>query len=284
MEQENALADANAAPNAGETASPAEAPVSGGEQPKQAETVEAPKPRVFTQDELNAEIGKRLAKAERKWQRERDQAIAEAVAKTTRPQEPAKPAASEKPNPDSFKTTEEYLEALTDWKVDQRVKAEAESREKAQRETRRNEEAAQLSAEYRKREEAAKSKYDDFEDVVYDPRLPITDAMLATIQQSDSGAELAYYLGKNPEEAARIARLSPFLQAKELGRLEAKLPSEPPAKKTSSAPAPIAPVKPKGDGGHVDTTDPKSLEKLGTSAWIEAERQRQRREWEARNR
>jgi hypothetical protein len=109
--------------------------------------------------------------------------------------------------------------------------------------------------------------------------------MAATIQESDMGPDIAYYLGKNTAEADRIARLSPFLQAKELGKLEAKLAATVTPPKPSAAPAPISPIKaPASSASFVDTTDPRSAEKMTTSEWIEAERKRQLRKWEARNR
>jgi hypothetical protein len=271
MEQENALAEtAQAAPDAAETASVAEARQDGETKP---ETEQAKAPRVFTQEELDAEIGKRLARQERKAARERDRAIAEAVA---RAQPKLDPQAPEKPNPEAFKSTEDYLEALTDWKVDQRVKAEREASAKAQREHSTRQATEEVVNAHRDREDVAREKYDDFDTVVYNPQLSITTAMAETIQESDNGPELAYFLGKNPKEAARIAALSPFLQAKELGRLESKLTAAPPATKTSSAPEPINPVKGKTESQPVyDTTDPRSLKALGTSAWIEADRKRQ---------
>ena len=139
---------------------------------------------------------------------------------------------------------------------------------------------------YQDREEDARAKYEDFEQVAYNPALPITNAMAETIQSSDIGPELAYYLGSHPSEASRISRLSPILQAKEIGKLEAKIASEPVLKKTTSAPPPIAPISGRGTGApSYDTTDPRSIKNMSTSEWIEAERQRQIRKLEAqRNR
>jgi hypothetical protein len=97
---------------------------------------------------------------------------------------------------------------------------------------------------------------------------------------------LAYHLGANPKEAERISRLPPLLQAKEIGRIEAKLAADPPTKKTSSAPSPISPVTARSTGSPAyDTTDPRSIKTMSTSDWIEAERQRQVKKQEAlRNR
>ena len=59
----------------------------------------------------------------------------------------------------------------------------------------------------------------------------------------------------------------------------------PPVKQTTRAPAPIAPVTPRGGTAVYDTTDPRSVKSMSTSEWIEAERLRQIKKAEAlRNR
>jgi hypothetical protein len=110
--------------------------------------------------------------------------------------------------------------------------------------------------------------------------------MAHTIQASDIGPDVIYWLGSNPKEANRIAQLPPILQAKEIGKLEATLTSNPPVKRTSTAPAPIAPVTARSNGAPAfDTTDPRSIKTMSTSDWIEAERNRQVKKYEAqRNR
>ena len=109
--------------------------------------------------------------------------------------------------------------------------------------------------------------------------------MAETIQSSDVGPELAYYLGSNPKEADRISRMSPLSQAKEIGKIEAKLVSAPPVRKTTSAPAPISLVTARSNGvSAYDTTDPRSTKAMTDSQWIEAERKRQIKKWEAQNR
>ena len=107
-----------------------------------------------------------------------------------------------------------------------------------------------------------------------------------SIQASDVGPDVLYWLGTNPKEAARIARLNPLLQAKEIGKIEASLGANPPVRKASSAPAPIAPVTARSSGTpQYDTTDPRSTKSMSTSEWIEAERLRQVKKYEAqRNR
>ena len=219
-------------------------------------------PKSFSQEELDAAIGKRLAREQRKWEREARQA------------EAPKPVPVEHVTPEQFTTTEEYVEALTTSKAQQIVQQQQYAKQQQE-----------LLGSYHEKEEDARGRYEDFEQVAYNPKLPITNVMAQTIQAADNGPDIAYYLGTNPKEADRIARLTPILQAKEIGRLEAKVASEPATKRTSSAPAPISPVTARG--GHAngfDTTDPRSIKTMTTSQWIEADRARQVKKQEARNR
>lgn len=221
---------------------------------------EANKPsKVFTQEELDAQIGKRLAIEKRKW--ERSQQAAQSATQNER--QIVQPASGDM-TPDQFETPEQFQQYL-----DQRAEQLANAREAAKR-------SQQVLEQYHEKEVEAFEKYDDFEQVAYNPNVPITDIMAQTIRESDIGPDVAYYLGSNLAEAKRISQLSPYLQAKEIGKIEARIASEPPGKKTSNAPAPVTPVKAKGgENASYDTTDPRSTKTMTTSEWIEAERQRQ---------
>jgi hypothetical protein len=209
--------------------------------------------KTYTQAEIDAMIGKRLAREQRKW--ERDQAAKQAEAQTLR----APVADVEGEDPVLQKAAEIV----------------------AQREAAKQQ--AQIMEAYAESEEAARDKYDDFDQVARNPNVPITEVMAEAIYASDVGPEVAYFLGSNVKEAARISKLSPFLQAKEIGKIEAKLASEPPVKKTTSAPPPISPVTARSTGAPaLDTTDPRSIKSMTASQWIEAERARQMKQWEAK--
>jgi hypothetical protein len=224
----------------------------------QAPEVPEAAPKTFSQEELDAAIGKRLAREQRKWERER-------AVQPVAPQAPV--------TPEQFANNEDYVEALAEQRAEQKL---------AEREQRRQQ--AELLETYHDKEEAVRAKYEDFEQVAYNPNLPITTVMAQTIQSSDNGPEVAYHLGANPKEAERISKLSPYLQAKEIGKLEAQLAANPPVKKTSNAPAPISPVSARTTGTPAyDTTDPRSIKSMSTSEWIEAERMRQVKKQEARN-
>jgi hypothetical protein len=175
------------------------------------------------------------------------------------------------PSADQFNSVDDYAEALATRKAEELL-----ARRDAQKQR------TEFVEAYHDREEDARNKYDDFEQVAYNPNLRITDVMAETIQTSDVGPDVAYFLGSNPKEADRIARLPPILQAKEIGKIEARLASDPPVKKSSSAPSPISPVTARGSGSPAyDTTDPRSVKAMSTSDWIAAERQRQIKKLEA---
>ena len=224
--------------------------------------------KTFSQEELDAAIGKRLAREQRKWEREQ-------AARQTVLVAPKQVVPRDIPSIDNFESADAYAEALAVKKAEELIAAR-------DRQTHQTE----VVEAYNEREEKARDKYDDFEDVVYNPKLRITDVMAESIQSSDNGPDLAYWLGSNPKEAERIARLSPILQAKEIGKIEVRLADNPPVKKSTSAPTPISPVTARSSGSPShDTTDPRSIKSMTTSEWIEAERNRQIRKHEAqRNR
>ena len=250
MNDDNTLTPADAPAPASESEATA-APIAETTRPED-QTTETPKS--FTQEELDAIVGKRLAREQRKWEREQ--------AQRTVPTAP-----SELPPPDQFDSVETYAKAYA---------------EQMLREREVQKQRSEYVEAYHDREEDARGKYDDFEQVAYNPNLRITTVMAETIQTSDVGPDVAYYLGSNPKEADRISRLSPILQAKEIGKIEATLVSNPPVKKSSSAPTPISPVTARSNGSSTyDTTDPRSIKSMTTSEWIAAERARQVKKLEA---
>jgi hypothetical protein len=257
-EEVQALAEVDSAPAPEVTATSENAVTAPEVAENQPETVEEKK---YSQAEIDAMIGKRLAREQRKWEREQAQRSAETQIVRSAPTASV----------DQFESPEAYAEAL----AYQRAEELIAKREAAKQQS-------QVLESYQEREEAARDKYDDFEQVAYNPKLPITTVMAETIQSSDIGPELAYYLGSNPKDADRISRMSPLAQAKEIGKIEAKLAAEPPVKRTTSAPAPISPVTARSTGvGTYDTTDPRSIKTMTDSQWIEAERARQMKKMQA---
>jgi hypothetical protein len=50
-------------------------------------------------------------------------------------------------------------------------------------------------------------RYNDFDEVVYDEKLQITVDMVALMSESTYAADIAYYLGKHPNEAIAVSQM-----------------------------------------------------------------------------
>ena len=130
---------------------------------------------------------------------------------------------------------EKYATALADF---EKKGAVQELQSKAQAEAFRQDQA-RLISDWETKIEDAEDEYDDWDEVV--GKLEPVSPLHAAVMESDRA--VAYYLGKNPKEAQRIAGLLVRTQLREIGKLEAKLLAEPKKpKEPSKAPAPITPV------------------------------------------
>lgn len=190
------------------------------------------KPKRSARERIN-ELTKRAHEAEREAQRWREAA----ERKTADP--------SEKPNPDKFGSYDEYVEALADWKADQRV-AESFKRRDAERSQAADARAAEAKAQaWAERQSEFREATPDYDAVVGKSAVQIAPHVVDTLLDSESGPELAYHLAKHPETVKRINSLSPLAAAREIGRIEATLsnPAAPQIKPASKAPAPITPVR-----------------------------------------
>lgn len=147
------------------------------------------------------------------------------------------PAAPIKPTPDKYNDYGEYVEALTDWKAEQAVakRMEQDSTRKV------TETRTQTFAE---RQVAARAVIPDYDAVVGSSETPIANHVGEAIMESDRGPELAYHFAKNPEVLQNLNGMSPTQAAREIGKLEATLPTKTapaaPSKKLSATPAPAS--------------------------------------------
>ncbi len=71
-----------------------------------------------------------------------------------------------------------------------------------------------------------REKFPDFDAVVLNRQLSITETMRDLIVLSELGHDIAYYLGHHPAEARTIALRSPVAQAHAFGRIEAKIAAD----------------------------------------------------------
>lgn len=150
-----------------------------------------------------------------------------------------------KPKEGDFETHADFVEALTDWKTDQKDWIKSQRAQVETQATERKSAQQEIFGKVQSVDREGLSKYDDFDIVTAAENLELTDMQKAYLLNSEPGtaADLEYYLGSNPAENERISRLSPFLQNKELLRLEDKIASGAvQLKKTSKAPPPPSTV------------------------------------------
>lgn len=161
---------------------------------------------------------------------------------------------SKKPVADNFEKHEEFIEALTDWKLDQKLAAEKANA----RETELKGEKQKMLKTHGDRVNEFKKATPDFAEKMEDiADKRISGAIQSSILESEFGPNIMYEFAKNPAELERLHSLSPEAQARAIGRMEAKFESSSevkktetaaekvPDKKVTSAPKPINPVNSK---------------------------------------
>lgn len=127
--------------------------------------------------------------------------------------EPVKPAR------ENFATEAEYVEALTDFKVDQKLamrdaKQAQEASERAQ---------AELLATAASRIAKALELVPDFKEVTQSADMIVPPAVAGYMQKSEMFAELGYHLAKHPELVVSLAKLPMDEQLVKIGKIESTL-------------------------------------------------------------
>lgn len=167
------------------------------------------------------------------------------------------------PVEDDFDDPNEYRKARV--KYEDEIFAWNETRRNTELEKQRSQESFQESLKaFNKRAERMRAKYPDFDEAISAPIF--SPAVSQEVLDSEYGAEIGYYLAKNPDEALRLSSLPPSKVAKEIGKLEVKFTSV--SKRTvSKAPPPITPL----DGD--DTVKP-DFEKMPIEDFMKAEKKK----------
>ena len=145
------------------------------------------------------------------------------------------------PDPDSFpagRYDPDYLEALTDYKVNQIFSNQQKNDIIATKQRDVITMQAQAREQY--------TDYDATEAEFFQHPLTTVPAFRELLLESDNPAELSYFLGKNPEEMDKLGEMTPAQATRYIGRLEAQIVPiksvEQPKKAASTAPRPIAPL------------------------------------------
>lgn len=147
------------------------------------------------------------------------------------------PAAPTKPTPAEFDDYGEFVEALADWKAEEKItkvlsERESKAAEKQQADTR--------TASWLERQTAARTAMPDYDTVVGGSDTPIAAHVADAILESEHGPALAYHFAKHPDALERLNGLSPRQADREIGRLEERITTASPGDQSTPT---IAPVK-----------------------------------------
>ena len=217
-------------------------------------------------------LSKKLSEAEREAEYWRKQALgakgSEQDAGAEKDIQKETPADG-RPTPDDFESPEDFVEALADWKFEQKMKAHDANKSISAQQKELEEKAQRLQ----KAVEEFSLEHDDFEELIEDiNHIPVSATIQEALLDSDNGAALMYELAKHPEQYEKINSMPPVKAAIALGRFEAKYLSSSSKEKTkldvkkkTNAPRPLNPVKSKGSGASTKSPDEMSFQEY--KAW-----------------
>lgn len=217
--------------NSAETITPQASEPAGTEEPQKPATEQSPEKEPTAEDRRRERNRERW----RQMNQTRDDAMRRAAAAEA---ELHRIKSGQQPDFSQYTDPQEQLAARTAHMVRQNMAGDHESQAKAARE---DAQRAMYEA-WNVAKDEARARLPDFDQVVTD-RTPIHQRAAPFIVESEKGAEIAYWLGKNPDAARDLYgkfESNPAQALVELGRIEARV-SAPPSKPVSTAPKP-API------------------------------------------
>lgn len=159
--------------------------------------------------------------SEKKLAEQRAAELERQLAESQKGAQPAKAqeSAPEKPQRQNFATETEYLDAMIEFGVEQRLAKEREARAREEAQRRQDE----LIATAKSRIAKAAELVPDYMDVVGAVDAEVPPAVAGYMQKSEMFAELGYHLAKNPEILVSLAKLAPDEQLVKIGKIESTL-------------------------------------------------------------
>lgn len=154
----------------------------------------------------------------------------------------------QRPDPTKFETMEQYLEALSDYKVEKALVAERERVAQERQEHRQQSQMRVEREQWNNKIVEARKKHADYDDVALNPDLPVAEGSAIDwwVMNSEHGAEVLYHYGKNPDQLEALNAMPPIEAARELARLEISLLTPPKPAPTPKAPRPPSEANPTG--------------------------------------
>lgn len=130
-----------------------------------------------------------------------------------------KPEAPKAPKREDFKSDAEYDDALFNHRYElRRAKEDADNSQRTL-----NQKMEQNFTDYKASVLEFKEEHEDWDDVVNDKVKISNPVYYAIVDLGEDGPPVTYYLGQHPEEADKLAEMTPYRAAIEVGRLADKL-------------------------------------------------------------
>jgi hypothetical protein len=203
-----------------------------------------------------SEITKQREEARAEAQREREarESLEARLRDLEAKAQPKADAFETEPLPEQFTDMYEYAKALTDYRVDQRLKEEKVKEVQAKAAA----EQAKLIDTWAQRVNAAKAEMPDFEAMITSADVTVSNEVRDAIFESDVGPRILYHLAENPDFAQKLQGMTLTAALRTIGKLEAQYektePQTKPAVGKSKAPVPINPIKSAANGRDVALT------------------------------
>ena len=190
------------------------------------------------EDQANQKKPRRRSKARRErraQQREIEalrQQIADLTAAIVAPAEEEQEVAPEAPKLEDFEFDgNKWSEAMAKWTkdvIDFNNKQQAKTAEKTDNQAAADARKGIIEGFNQRREAVRETVGEDDFDEAWDNavRLPLSDAAVDLIFESDVGPEIAYYLGSDEDAADKISKMTEAQVIREIGRIEERISAE----------------------------------------------------------
>jgi hypothetical protein len=196
-------------------------------------------PKTYSEEETRRIVNERLTKERKRLAREARAEVERDFYKRQLEERNA-PKASDQPKgkpqyKDFEGRPEEYVEALADWKFEQREAKRIEESKAQEDKHSEREEVEQAEMALAK----ASVKFPDLKARLIEADAFLTKPMFDYVVDTEHGPAVGDFFANNPAESHRIAALSPVKQVLELHKIATRLSAPPEPTKT---PAPIKPL------------------------------------------
>lgn len=197
---------------------------------------------------------KRIASLTRKYEEaQREIGRMQGLMEARTPATQAQPASDAKPQPSQFKSYDEYVDAVTDWTVDQKLKARETERQQQDRTQRQVSKAQERTVALADRLMTDGKDIEDFEEVmetITSNDFPVSAAMRDYLEEAERPALVAQWLADNPDQARRIYGMNSAAAVRELDKVAKDFAPKPARVTTAPPPGPTV------GGRSVTTKDP----------------------------